>query len=197
MRDAIQQHGDDLAVETVTRLADLRFGARRVAYDPSDPEANKLAVSEGYTVVYGNQMSRAEWDAVRRANAILPAGQVTPSPKPYGPDGDPLNIVPRETWTAGMEAVVAYVQRIAPKLVGVPVSVRIANEVTWPVLATYGKGHLTLNVGRLGYKWFTQELENMVEINSLIIHELGHHYSGDHLSSEYHDALCLLGSKLA
>jgi hypothetical protein len=37
----------------------------------------------------------------------------------------------------------------------------------------------------------------MVKINSLIIHELGHHYSGDHLSAEYHDALCLLGSKLA
>jgi hypothetical protein len=168
-----------------------------VAYDPSDPEANKLAVSEGYTVVYGNQMSRAEWDAVRRANAILPAGQVTPSPKPYGPDGKPLNIVPREKWTAGMEAVVAYVQRIAPKLIGAPVSVGITNDQPWPFLATYGKGHLILNVGRLGYKWFSERLVNMVEINSLIIHELGHHYSEDHLSSEYHDALCLLGSKLA
>jgi hypothetical protein len=197
VRDAIQQHGDDLAVETVTRLADLRFGARRVAYDPSDPEANKLAVSAGYTVVYGNQMSRAEWDAARRANAILPAGQVTPSPKPYGPDGEPLNVVPREKWTAGMEAVVAYVQRIAPKLIGAPVSVRIANEMTWPPVATYGNGQLTLNVGRLGQKWFSERLENMVKINSLIIHELGHHYSGDHLSDKYHEALCLLGSKLA
>ena len=41
-----------------------------------------------------------------------------------------------------------------------------------------------------------EELENLADINSLLIHELGHHYSGDHLASEYHEAPCLLGSKL-
>jgi hypothetical protein len=96
-----------------------------------------------------------------------------------------------------MEVVVAYVQQIAPKLIGAPVSVSITNDGPWPFFATYGKGHLILNVGRLGYKWFSERLENMVDINSLVIHELGHHYSGDHLSAEYHDALCRLGSTLA
>ena len=186
----------NLAEETVARIADLRFGLKRVAYDPSDPESNKLAVSKGYTVVYGSQMSKPEWDAVKRANAILPAGQVTPSPKPFSPDGKPLNVVPREKWTAGMKAVAAYVQRIAPKLIGAPVFVEIANDVTWPFRAAYGKGVLILNAGRLGHGWFSEKLDNIVEINQLIIHELGHHYSGDHLSSDYHDGLCVLGAKL-
>jgi hypothetical protein len=196
VKDAIQQHSSSISEETVGKLTDLRFGLKRVAYDPSDPESNKLAVSKGYTVVYGSQMSKPEWDAVKRANAILPAGQVTPSPKPFSPDGKPLNVVPREKWTAGMKAVAAYVQRIAPKLIGAPVSVEIANDVTWPFCGTYGKGALILNAGRLGHGWFSEKLDNIAEINQLIIHELGHHYSGDHLSSDYHDGLCVLGAKL-
>ena len=95
-----------------------------------------------------------------------------------------------------MKAVAAYVQRIAPKLIGAPVFVEIANDVTWPFRAAYGKGVLILNAGRLGHGWFSEKLDNIVEINQLIIHELGHHYSGDHLSSDYHDGLCVLGAKL-
>lgn len=196
VKNAIEQHGNDFTAETIAQLANLRYGQKRVAYDPSDLEANKLAVAEGYTVVYGNQMSRAEWDAVRRAKAILPAGQVTPSPRPFGPDGEPLKTVPREDWTAGMNAVVGYIQRIAPRLIAAPVRVVIANDPTWPFRGAYGRGKLILNVGRLGHKWFSGELKSIAEINSLVIHELGHHYSGDHLSSEYHEALCHIGSKL-
>ena len=35
------------------------------------------------------------------------------------------------------------------------------------------------------------------EINDLLIHELGHHYCSNHLSSDYYDALTKLGAKLA
>jgi len=53
-----------------------RFGDKRVSHDPSDPEANKLAVSQGYTVVHGGMMSSAAWQNAKSANAIQPAGQV-------------------------------------------------------------------------------------------------------------------------
>src|SRR6266516_3112610 len=39
----------DCAPEAVQSYMSRRFGDRRVSYDPSDPEANKLAVSQGYT----------------------------------------------------------------------------------------------------------------------------------------------------
>ncbi len=34
------------------------------------------------------------------------------------------------------------------------------------------------------------------DVDRLLIHEFGHKYSGDHLSVEYHDALCRLGARL-
>ena len=81
VREAFQRHGASMADETVERLTALRFGVKRVAYDPSDPEANSLAVSQGYPVVHGSQMAKTEWEEVRRAGA--PAcwtGNAQPAP---------------------------------------------------------------------------------------------------------------------
>jgi len=61
-------------------------------------------------------------------------------------------------------------------------------------LVCYGKGKLHFNVTRLGKKWFSQGATEKVD--RLLIHEFGHQYSGDHLSEEYHEALCKLGAKL-
>ena len=51
----------DCAAEAVQRYLGCRFGQKRVRFDPSDPEANKMAVSQGYTVVHGGMMSAAAW----------------------------------------------------------------------------------------------------------------------------------------
>lgn len=195
-RQAVQAHGEDLDVATIRRLVGLRFGDRPVAYDPSDLEANSRAVAAGHTLVHGSQMSRAEWAAARRADALKPAGQVTPSPRPYSKDGQPLNLVARSAWTQAMEQVVAYVQRIAPRLLDESVApeVQIVSDPHWAFLATYGPGQLTLNLGRLGHKWFEGPIER---INELLIHELGHHFEANHLSQGYHDALTRLGARLA
>ena len=195
VKDAFEEHGDKLAEATIEKVVELRFGEKRVAYDPSDQEANKLAVSKGYNVVYGNQLSKSEWDAIRRTGTILPAGQVTPSPKPFQPNGKPLKMLDREKWTPGMVTVVGYVERIATRLVGKPVNVRLTNDFTWNFAACYGDHEMIMSTVRLGNAWF--DPANRVAINRLTIHELGHEYSGDHLSSEYHDALCNLGAKLS
>jgi hypothetical protein len=194
VKEAINRYGDELSNDTVNRIADLRFGEKRVSYDPSDPEANKLAVSQGYMVVHGASLSKPEWNTIRRAGAILPAGQVTPSPKPYGPNGRPLTDVPKSEWTPNMRAVVAYAVNIARELMGVEIEVRVVNDSWWGFNATYGTSRvLTLNVGALGARWFDGPLEN---INDLLIHEFGHQYSGDHLSHKYYDALTALGGRL-
>jgi hypothetical protein len=91
VRDAA---GDGRASDAaVKQILGLRFGDRRVIHDPSDPEANALAVTKGYTLIHGGMLSAGEWGNVKRAGAALPAGQVTPSPKPYGPGGKPLKRV--------------------------------------------------------------------------------------------------------
>lgn len=199
VRDALTEYGEALPESVIQRVVEQRFGARRVAYDPSDPEANSRAVAAGYVVVHGSQLSRCEWAAVRRAGAILPAGQVTPSPRPYREGGRPLKLIEQDRWTEGMRWVAALATMLAQRLVGVRLSVVMAAEVAWPYAATYaptgqGGGTLTFNVGRLGKAWFDAELAPVLR---LLIHEFGHHYSQNHLADAYHAALCDLGARLA
>ena len=51
-----------------------------------------------------------------------------------------------------------------------------------------------VNVVQVGSWFFGGELEDEDE---LLIHEFGHEHSGDYLSSDYHEALCRLGARLA
>ena len=194
VREAFQRHGESMSDETVERLTSLRFGDKRVLFDRTDPEANNIAVAKGYTVVHGSQMSKGEWEHVRRIGALLPAGQVTPSPKPYSESGQEQKTMPVSSWTPGMRAVAAYTERLGVELLGCDVEVVMVNDITWPFNATYGARTVTFNLGKLGHKFFNGE---RAPITRLIIHEFGHHFSGNHLSSEYHEALCQLGAKVA
>ena len=85
----------------VRRTSDSDSATDAVAYDPSDPEANKRSAAEGRQVVYGGSCPAGEWEIARRAGVLPPAGTVTPSPKPYG-EGEPLNTIPEGEWTPGM-----------------------------------------------------------------------------------------------
>ncbi len=194
VRDAMHNHADALSDHAIRQVTQLRFGDKAVSYDPSDPEANNRAVSSGFTVVHGGSMSKAEWDAVRRAGSVVPAGQVTPSPKPFSPDGKPLNFVPQDKWTPEIAASVAYFHRISRRIIGRDIQIDIASEVTWPFRATYGGGHMIFNLGRLGHSFFSGPLAPK---NDLLLHELGHERSGNHMCSDYHDALTEFGAKLA
>jgi hypothetical protein len=172
-----------------------RFGDKRVAYDPSDPEANNRAVAEGYVVVHGAQLSGATWANVKAAGVIQPAGQVTPSAKPYSENGEPLKFIDPD---ASMQEVALYAKQVAlHTLQGKAITVAFASETTWPYAATYGpSGSLTFNVGRLGRAWFNLHT-NLERIDDLLIHEFGHQYAANHLSEDYHKALTGIGSRLA
>jgi hypothetical protein len=73
----------DINAGAVGSVLTSRYGDKRVIADPSDPEGTKLAVSRGYAVIQSGSFSRRQWQAIRASGAALPAGQVTPSPKPY------------------------------------------------------------------------------------------------------------------
>jgi hypothetical protein len=190
---------DTLAVGAVMTA---RYGEKRVIRDPSDPEANKLAVSKGYSVIEPGSFTRGQWAAIRETGAALPAGQVTPSPKPYSddPNADPEKVIPREKWTAGMKAHADFASDLGQALLAATVRVRFVADITQPWAANYATGlwggELCFNKGRLGNAWFEKPPQREAVI-ALLIHEYGHHFSGDHLSEEYHDALCMLGAKLA
>lgn len=179
----------------VEKTITLRFGNRRVIADPSDPEGTKRAVAEGYTVIQPGSLSASEWRNVKRDAVALPAGQVTPSPKPYSANGDPLKLLHESDWTDGMKRVAAYAQDLGQELIGHAITVQIAREVTWPYSATYGSGELTFNLGKLGHDWFNAG--PCEEVDKLLLHEYAHEYESDHLSHLFHRAICKLGAKLA
>jgi hypothetical protein len=192
VRDAVED--PDITPPAVHTFLDKAFGEKRVSFDPTDPEANMRAVAAGYVVVHGRNLSAEAWENVRRANAILPAGQVTPSPKPYSSDGKPLVLLPDDKLTDGMKLVRKYATMLARRLMGKYIAVQFTNDPKWFPLATYGPGGpLTFNIGRLGKKWFE---EISTKTDDLLIHEFGHEYEGNHLSQNYHCALTRLGAKL-
>ncbi len=186
----------DISVEAVRSVVTKRFGEKSVTYDPSDREANALAVTKGYTVVYGGQLSAGEWENVRRADVLLPAGKVTPSPKPYAEDGSPVQVLPRTEWSVAQRAVVALYERLAPHLIDRGIEVRIVVAPRNKFRACYGpRWPLDLNSPHLGRRFFESGCSN--DVLDLLIHELGHEYESNHLSEGYYRALTRIGARLA
>lgn len=190
--------GDDSAAPAaVEQSLDSRFGKQRVAYDPTDQEANRLAMAKGYTVVPGGAMSKGEWTNAKASGSIAPAGQVTPSPKPYSDGGQPLKTIHPDKWTQAMTDTAVMATRLAQEIGIGNITVQMANEISWPFGATFGTSkQLVLNVGRLGHKWFNVPT-NLPGILNLLIHEFGHYDGSSHLSEAYYDNLTRFGAATA
>jgi hypothetical protein len=185
------------AVRTV--LKD-RFGAKAVIFDPSDPEANKIAMSEGYTVIPGGALPGQAWSNVKVHEACKPAGQVTPSPKPYDPNGRPEHVIPHAEWTANMRRRADFAAGLFQRITDDVCRVEIVREPSASWVANFGSAlgseRLCLNFGRLGARWFALP-NRAVEVLDLLIHEFVHHEVSDHLSAEMHKTATLYGAKLA
>ncbi len=185
----------DCSEDAIKKVLGLRFGDKFAAFDPNDREAGKRFVAEGGTLVYGPMLSPQEWQNAKKAGAIQSAGKMCPSPKPYGddPTAKQVTVIPGDQWTAGMRNIAEYAVFLADELMAVPVKVTFVNT-TNNFAACYGPGDLHFNLFRLGHRWFDHGITE--EVDRLLIHEFGHQASGDHLSEEYHEALCRLGAGL-
>lgn len=189
--------------EALEAALDLRFGPKRVAYDPNDKEANKLAASEGYTVISSRSLSKPAWQNVRAHNALLPAGQVTPSPKAYSDDGARTRAtLPEAEWTDGMRTHAAFARTFAKRLVGVSdLRIAIVNDpavrnfaATWTSGGTLGGSQLEWNLGVLGRGFFEKHPTDTYPLG-LLIHEVGHERGGgDHLDRRYLNELTRIGA---
>lgn len=168
------------------KVMDLRFGAKRVGADPSDKEGENIAKSKGYVVVTGGSLTPGEWDNARRTEAIKPAGQVTPSPKPFSDGGVPLVYMTEDKFTPAMTWFQKLALRTCLLLTGKVATVLFTNTPTWGFSGTWSRNDSTLivNVGRLGYLWFEGGIADIVDF---LVHELAHDH-GHHLEESYHKA---------
>lgn len=186
-----------IKAEAVETVLTQQYGDKRAVYDPSDPEANRRLIAEGFTIITGGAFSKNAWKNIRTSGAALPAGQLSPTPKPYSsdPDAKAARFIPEEEWSKGMHNIAGYVHELAWKLMHTDINVRFEKgRMTDPWGANFGHGELTFNHDRLGKAWFDQGPCEIV--NDLILHEFGHHYEGNHLSDGFYKALTKLGAKL-
>lgn len=179
---------DGAAPEAVSSVVTRRFGEKVVTFDVNDREANDRAVAQGYVVLHGSTFNKDQWNNVKAAGIVRPAGQVTPTPKPFSPEGKPAE---RVEPTPAMEKFEGFVRAFCLAAAGVEVSVTFLKWFN--ATAAYGGRNMSFNVTRLGKAWFEGGLrQDQVD---LVIHELGHEYESNHLSTKYNDALTKLGAK--
>jgi hypothetical protein len=178
----------DITPAATQAVVHQRFGPKVVAYDPSDREANQRALDQGYTIVTGSQLSKAQWANVRNAAAALPAGRVTPSPKPFTPDGRaPITV---ENPTPAQARFIAYAQWMHRELGLGSLAVTLLSDSAWSFLAAYGAGHLYANARKVKLEADTQA------VDELLLHEFAHAHASNHFSEAYHGAICRFGALL-
>lgn len=183
-----------------TKVIELRFGHKVVAYDPSDPEANKIAMSQGYHVLGGRTFTKAEWNTVRAAG-IQSAGVVTPSPTKLLNDAlsgeRVLEEIPASKWTPGMNKLALHLDAVTYRLLGRPIEAKFVSAVSLPAIAwfTHGNDSVTFNLVHLGHRWFECPVSEAQD--ALILHELAHDRVSDHLDHAFSDEVARLGAKLA
>ena len=119
------------------------------------------------------------------------------------PDAPAVEVIPESDWSDGMRKIFAYTQGVARRLIGKSLDIRFVKWTrreggTWS--ACYGTGHpmgvssFDYNVGVLGWKWFEGGVTE--DIDSLILHELGHEFCSNHADENYYRALTKLGARL-
>jgi hypothetical protein len=173
-----------------------QYGDKRAVYDPSDVEANNRLAADGFTIVRGGAFSKAAWENIRESGALLPSGQLRPTPKPYSSDPNAVarELLPEAEWTPGMHEIADYVSEVSVRLLGRRVEVTVDKGRMGGCDACYGHGELTFSLASLGRGWFDDGPSSRV--NDLLIHELAHEFESNHLSEKYYRALTKLGAGL-
>lgn len=186
----------DVHEDVVKKALDLRFGERRAIFDMTDRESNKQLINEGYAVITGGSLTRLQWENVRRTGAALPSGQVRPSGVQSDPEGRPESLVLPKEYSTGMTTLVRWMKDVGRALLEKKIDVRVVREpVARPHAAWYGGSTLTLNLGKLGWKWFHAPVQP--KHAELLVHELAHDAVSDHLTREFSDEVGRLAVKLA
>lgn len=185
----------------VSSVLDRRFGEKRVAYDPSDREANSRAVAAGYTVVPGGSLTKGQWANARQSELIPAAGRVTPGHKvAFSADGVPP--LRAGEWTDSMKAIAKSAHNLAQALC-VASDLRVdwyqgREAATWRWQGAWQRGgFLKLNASRLGREMLDFQAGDDRAITRLLIHEFAHEKVENHLSDAFHEECTRLGVDLA
>ena len=167
----------------VKAIISKRYGDNVVRANPFDQVSIDNALSEGYKVISGRELSKDEWDNIREA------GDIPSSTELFGRGTAPSTPVESNEY---MKEVAALAKKIAKKCLNIEISVSFAK---WEgsTSAEYGDKVLTFNVKNLGKSFFKPALS--AETLDLIVHEVAHE-NGHHTERSYQDTITRLSGEL-
>lgn len=171
--------------KAVKTVLNKRFGDKHLSRSIKDAVSNDDAISHGYKVISGSEMSKDEWNSAKKYDLISSTtdkfGKGTTSSEPVNPD-------------INMQKVEYIAKKIAKQTLGIEITVSFikCKDNNTPG-ATYSNRHLTFYVSKLGKGFFEHPISPRVL--SLVIHEIGHE-KGHHTEASYHKALTGIGAEL-
>jgi hypothetical protein len=176
-----------------------KYGDKRVALDPTNPDANAAALTSGYTLIPSRGLTPGQ-----RYNAYVHELLNTSSEEfpregkgAYSSEGEPVPVVPESEYSEGMQAIVKYTHWIAKHVLHKSIFVRIVECTSFvgkPWGACYGNSQFDYNLSRLGKKWFAHGVTKAVD--KLLIHELAHEYASCHALDAFHEGCCDIGAEM-
>ena len=175
----------DCKKEAIKVILTKRFGEKFCVGNTFDKASMDEALSRGYNVIFGSEMSADEWERVREL------GMVESSTALFGNTN--LEAAQRVEPSQEQKRVGEYAKRIAKRILKIDIKVHFVSNPKAPMLACYGNRTLTFNVGRLNNGFFDKTVSKVT--TDLIIHELGHE-NGWHVEYDYHQLLTRLGAEL-
>jgi hypothetical protein len=174
-----------ISKEALDDVIHKRFGEKVCVANPFDQHSIDEALSRGFKVVTGSELSKEEWTNIKQAELMKSSSDMFGMSVVNAPSIDP---------TADMRKVAALAKKIAKRILGNELNVRFVKHSTM-VAAQYEKlsNTLTFNVAKLGSGFFAETVS--APVLNLVLHELGHH-GGSHTESGYHETLTKLGAEL-
>lgn len=169
--------------ETMSKLVKKRFGDKIVVANPHDPVSNDDAISHGFRVIQGRELSADEWSNIKEHELIKSSTQV------FGKSSatDVVVYQPDEN----MIKIAELAKKIAKEFLGIEISVTFFTSRQVSHAASFGNRTLNFNVTKLGKQFFVNPLDTM----SLLIHEISHH-KGMHTEESYHNCITGMGQFL-
>ena len=172
-----------ISKEALNAITTKRFGDKVCVANPFDKNSIDDAISKGYNVVYGSELSKKEWSNLKEHQILSSSsdlfGRTIVTATPIQPNEKQMLIV-------------KLVQQIAMRVLGFNVKVYFVKSKA-TVAAEYSNKTLMFNISRLSKNFF--DIPVSEQTLNLILHELGHQ-AGGHTEHKYHELLTKMASQL-
>jgi hypothetical protein len=174
--------GKNISKDAIKHILTARYGDKFVVANRFDKNSIDEAISQGYRVVAGSELSKEEWENIRADGLMQSSSDLFGS--------DILRNAPEIQPDKNQVITAEYAKKIARYFLDSEIDVRFVKGGHTMVVAQYGNKCLTFNVDRL--KGF---FDTPIKTTSLILHELAHE-NGNHTEHSYHECLTGLAQDL-